>query len=449
MNSPKKVKLEQTRSQEIFRRATDVLVGGVNSPVRAFRAVGGEPIIADHAAGAHLWDADGNEYIDYVCSWGALILGHAHPKVVQAIAHQAARGTSYGMPTELEVELAQRVRNVFPSCEKVRFVSSGTEATMSAVRLARAATGRDLIVKFEGCYHGHSDSFLSEAGSGLATLGIAGCPGVPQVLAELTLNVPYNDVAAVEKVFDLHRDKIGAVIVEPIAANMGLVPPKSGFLQALREITVRHGALLIFDEVISGFRVCHGGAQTLFGITPDLTTLGKIIGGGLPVGAYGGRRDLMDRVAPLGPVYQAGTLSGNPLAMSAGIASLDLLVAPGFYESLEARSKRLGDGIAAAIGETGAVATSARAGSLLTLFFAREPVTDYSAAKKCDTRKFAGFFGGMLDRGILLAPSQFEAMFVSAAHSDADIDRTVAAVRESLAAIAGQYGTALLKKCVT
>ncbi len=382
MNSPRQGKLQRPRSQEIFRRAIDVLVGGVNSPVRAFRAVGGEPIVVDRAAGARMWDADGNECIDYVCSWGALILGHAHPKVVQAITEQARRGTSYGMPTELEVELATRIRKVLPSCEKVRFVSSGTEATMSAVRLARAATNRDLIVKFDGCYHGHSDSFLSEAGSGLATLGIAACPGVPQALAELTLNAPYNDTEAVEKLFDLHRGKIAAVIVEPIAANMGVVPPKPGFLQALREITSRHATLLIFDEVITGFRICYGGAQTLFGIAQDLTTLGKIIGGGLPLAAYGGRRDLMDRDAPLGPVYQAGTLSGNPLAMSAGIASLDLLAAPGFYESLEARAKRLGDGIVAALRDTDAPATAVRAGSLLTLFFSREPVMQITPTQK-------------------------------------------------------------------
>src|SRR5579872_6848490 len=432
MSTVKQVKRERPHSEEIFRRATDVLVGGVNSPVRAFRAVGGGPIVVDRAAGARLWDADGNEYIDYVCSWGALILGHAHPKVVEAIAAQARRGTSYGMPTELEVELASKIRAALPSCEKVRFVSSGTEATMSAVRLARAATGRDLIIKFEGCYHGHSDSFLSEAGSGLATLGIAACPGVPQALAALTLNAPYNDAAAVEKLFDRHRDGIAAVIVEPVAANMGVVPPAPGFMQSLRDLTARHGALLIFDEVITGFRMCYGGAQTVFGIVPDLTTLGKIIGGGLPVAAYGGRRDLMDRVAPLGPVYQAGTLSGNPLAMSAGIASLDLLAAPGFYDSLEARSKRLGDGIAAALAETGAPATAVRAGSLLTLFFSGEPVRDYAGTKKCDTKRFASFFRAMLERGVFLAPSQFEALFVSAEHSDADIDRTITAVRESL-----------------
>ena len=436
MSAPTPFRKEHLTSQEIFRRATDILVGGVNSPVRAFRAVGGDPIVVDHALGAHLWDADGHEYIDYVCSWGALILGHAHPKVVQAIADQARRGTSYGMPTELEVELASRIREALPSCEKVRFVSSGTEATMSAVRLARAATGRDLIIKFEGCYHGHSDSFLSEAGSGLATLGIAACPGVPQALAALTLNAPYNDIEAVEKLFAQNPGEIAAVIVEPVAANMGLVPPAEGFLHGLRDLTTRHGALLIFDEVITGFRVCYGGAQTLFDIAPDLTTLGKVIGGGLPVAAYGGRRDLMDRVAPLGPVYQAGTLSGNPLAMSAGIASLELLAAPGFYDSLDAQAKRLGDGIVVALWETGTPARAARFGSLLTLFFSREPVSDYSGAKKCDTKRFATFFRAMLDRGVFLAPSQFEAAFVSAAHSDADIDRTIAACRESLAATA-------------
>jgi len=433
MSAPKQVKIERSRSEAIFRRATQVLVGGVNSPVRAFRAVGGDPIVVDHAAGARLWDADGNEYVDYVCSWGALILGHAHPKVVEAIATQARRGTSYGMPTELEVELALKIRAALPSCEKVRFVSSGTEATMSAVRLARAATGRDLIIKFEGCYHGHSDSFLSEAGSGLATLGIAACPGVPQALAGLTLNAPYNDAAAVEKLFDRHSNQIAALIVEPIAANMGVVAPAPGFLQQLRDLTTQHGALLIFDEVITGFLVCCGGAQTLFGIVPDLTTLGKIIGGGLPVAAYGGRSDLMDRVAPLGPVYQAGTLSGNPLAMSAGIATLDLLAAPGFYGALDASAKRLGDGIITVLWELGLSATAARAGSLLTLFFSGEHVRDYSVAKKCDTRRFAAFFRAMLERGIFLAPSQFEALFVSAAHTDADIDRTIAAIRESLA----------------
>jgi glutamate-1-semialdehyde 2,1-aminomutase len=435
MSAPTPFRKDRFNSKEIFRRATDVLVGGVNSPVRAFRAVGGDPIVVERARGSRLWDADGNEYIDYVCSWGALILGHAHPKIVQAVAEQASRGTSYGMPTELEVKLASRIRAALPSCEKVRFVSSGTEATMSALRLARAATGRDLIVKFEGCYHGHSDSFLSEAGSGLATLGIAASPGVPQALAALTLNAPYNSVEAVERLFELNPGKIAAVIVEPVAANMGLVLPLEGFLQGLRDLTTRHGALLIFDEVITGFRVCYGGAQTLFDIAPDLTTLGKIIGAGLPVAAYGGRRDLMDLVAPLGPVYQAGTLSGNPLAMSAGIASLDLLSAPGFYDAIDAQAKRLADGIVVALWETGTSATAVRFGSLLTLFFSREQVNDYATAKKCDTERFAAFFQAMLDRGVFLAPSQFEAAFVSAAHSEADIDRTIAACQESLAAI--------------
>jgi glutamate-1-semialdehyde 2,1-aminomutase len=435
MSTPKVIQNSRPLSQKIFQRATEVLVGGVNSPVRAFRAVGGNPIVVDHAGGSRLWDADGNEYIDYVCSWGALILGHAYPTIVAAITEQAHRGTSYGMPTELEVDLATRIRAALPSCEKVRFVSSGTEATMSAVRLARAATERDLIIKFEGCYHGHADSFLSEAGSGLATLGITACPGVPQALAELTLNAPYNDIGAVQKLFHSHANKIAAIIVEPIAANMGLVPPSTGFLTGLREIATRNGALLIFDEVISGFRVCYGGAQSLFGITPDLTTLGKIIGGGLPVAAYGGRRELMDRVAPLGAVYQAGTLSGNPLAMRAGIATLDLLATPGFYDALERLAKRLGDGIEAALCESDVAATPARFGSLLTLFFSAEPVNDYASAKRCDTRQFAAFFRAMLDRGIFLAPSQFEALFVSAAHSEADVDRTVVAVRESLATL--------------
>jgi glutamate-1-semialdehyde 2,1-aminomutase len=437
MSAPKSTKKDRLRSGEIFRRATEVLVGGVNSPVRAFRGVGGDPIVVERARGARLWDADENEYIDYVCSWGALILGHTHPTVTEAIRDQADRGTSYGMPTELEVELATRIRAALPSCEKVRFVSSGTEATMSGLRLARAATRRDLVIKFEGCYHGHADSFLSEAGSGLATLGIAACPGVPQGLAALTLNAPYNDTAAVERLFAQHGDKIAAVIVEPVAANMGVVAPAPGFLLGLRELTTRHGALLIFDEVITGFRVCYGGAQSICGITPDLTTLGKIIGGGLPVGAYGGRRELMDRVAPLGPVYQAGTLSGNPLAMRAGIATLDLLAAPGVYESLEARSRRLEEGIKSALKETAVPGVATRVASLLTIFFSPGPVRNYADAKRSDTGRFAAFFRAMLERGIFLAPSQFEALFVSAAHSDQDVDRTVAACRESLAVTSG------------
>ena len=423
----------QTRSQQIFDRARGVLVGGVNSPVRAFGSVGGTPLIVDRASGAQIWDADGNSYIDYVCSWGALILGHADAAVAAALADQARRGTSYGMTTELEVELATMLRSALPSLERLRFVSSGTEATMSAIRLARAATGRDLIVKFEGCYHGHGDSFLAKAGSGLATLGIAASPGVPQAVAALTLDAPYNDLAAVESIFQAHAGKIAAVIVEPVAANMGVVPPAPGFLEGLRSLTRRHGTLLIFDEVISGFRLCFGGAQTRFGIEPDLTTLGKIIGGGLPAAAYGGRQDLMERVAPLGPVYQAGTLSGNPLAMRAGIETIKRLSVPGFYEALDRKGAQLAADISRALAENGIAGQVARVGSLLTLFFTGDPVRDYADARKSDTRRFAAFFQSMLRRGILLAPSQFEALFVSAAHTEEHIARTVSACRESLA----------------
>ena len=426
---------QPSRSQRAFERARRVLVGGVNSPVRAFGAVGGMPIIVDRAQGAQVWDLDGNAYTDFICSWGALILGHAHPEIAAALADQAARGTSYGMTTELEIELAEIVQNALPSIERIRFVSSGTEATMSAVRLARAATGRNLIVKFEGGYHGHGDSFLARAGSGLATLGIAASPGVPQALAELTLDAPYNDLAAVERLFERHGGDIAAVIVEPIAANMGVVPPADGFLSGLRELTRRHGALLIFDEVITGFRLCFGGAQNLFGIEPDLTTLGKIIGGGLPVAAYGGRRDLMEQVAPVGPVYQAGTLSGNPLAMRAGIETLKRLAVHGFYDSLDRKAKILADAMGQALSDAGIAGLVARAGSLLTLFFTASPVENYAAAKKSDTRRFASFFNEMLRRKILLPPSQFEALFVSAAHTEDDMRRTGAACRESLATI--------------
>jgi glutamate-1-semialdehyde 2,1-aminomutase len=424
---------KRKRSQQIFERAREVLVGGVNSPVRAFGSVGGNPVIVDRAAGSQLWDADGNAYVDYVCSWGALILGHADPDIVAAIADQAQRGTSYGMTCELEVELAAMLRSAIPSLQRVRFVSSGTEATMSAIRLARATTRRDLILKFEGCYHGHADSFLSKAGSGLATLGIAASPGVPQALAELTLNAPYNDLAAVEKIFEAHGSGIAAVIVEPVAANMGVVPPAAGFLEGLRSITRRHGALLIFDEVITGFRLCYGGAQTYFGIEPDLTTLGKIIGGGLPVAAYGGSQGLMEHVAPLGPVYQAGTLSGNPLAMRAGIETLKRLATPGFYEELDRKGAQLAEGAMQALAESGVAGQVPRIGSLLTLFFTGDPVRNYDDARKSDARKFAAFFQAMLRRGVLLAPSQFEAAFVSAAHTEEDLARTAAACREALA----------------
>ena len=425
-----------TTSSDLFARAQKILVGGVNSPVRAFRAVGGEPLIIDRAYGSRLWDADGREYIDYVCSWGALILGHAHPDVVEAVADQARRGTSYGMTSPLEIELGERIARAIPSIERIRFVSSGTEATMSAIRAARAFTKRDLILKFEGGYHGHADSFLSEAGSGLATLGIPSSPGVPQALAALTLNAPYNDAASVERMFAEHSGNIAAVIVEPVAANMGVVPPEPGFLDSLRQVTRRNGALLIFDEVITGFRLTYGGAQKLNGIQPDITVLGKIIGGGLPVAAYGGRHHIMDQIAPLGPVYQAGTLSGNPLAMRAGLATLALLEDSTFYEPLSAHSERLANGLRDALRESGVAGHVNAAGSLITPFFNDDPVRNYRGAKKSDTNRFARFFREMLQRGFLLPPSQFEAIFVSSAHTDEDISRTLAAARDSLRTIA-------------
>jgi len=531
---------------DLLARAQNILVGGVDSPVRAFRAVGGAPLIVDSARGSRVRDTNGKEYIDFICSWGALILGHADPDVVAAIADQAARGTSYGITSPLEIELGERISRAIPSIERIRFVTSGTEAAMSAVRLARAFTGRDLIVKFEGGYHGHADSFLVDAGSGLATLGISSSPGVPAALAQLTLNAPYNDAAAVEQIFQKYPGKIAAVIVEPVAANMGVVPPVEGFLESLRAISARDGALLIFDEVITGFRLWYGGAQNIFGIKPDLTLLGKIIGGGLPVAAYGGRRDVMDMVAPLGPVYQAGTLAGNPLAMRAGIATLTKLEAPGFYAELARKSTRLADGLRAALKDAGVPGEVNAVGSLLTLFFSParndeygkylfrgsepghldkifeeqmrnqsggdaglrgpDPPTtgrntaaasaarkthagqdrasrkdtdvirersylhsaadfdttisngnfktgelpdhvfpdnsnnslnlhDYSAAKQSNTARFAAFFQEMLSRGILLAPSQFEALFVCSAHSDADIHRVLFAASEALRSI--------------
>jgi len=428
-----RIQKNKSRTKDILRRAEESLVGGVNSPVRAFKSVGGAPLIVERASGAHLWDADGREYIDFIGSWGALILGHANPAIVAAIQEQAGRGTSYGMTTELEVELAERIECAIPSIEKIRFVSSGTEATMSAVRLARGFTKRDFILKFEGCYHGHADSFLSEAGSGLATLGIASSPGVPEAIAALTLNARYNDLAAVEKLFAAHLNKIAAVIVEPVAANMGVVPPEPGFLEGLREITRRAGTLLIFDEVITGFRLCYGGAQSLYKIEPDLTTLGKIIGGGLPVAAYGGRAEIMNHIAPLGLVYQAGTLSGNPLAMRAGIEVLKKLEKPKFYLNLNSKAERFTDRLRAAVRDHVIRGFAPEAhvnavGSLATLFFAGEPVRNYADAKKSDTGRFAAFFRAMLKQGILLAPSQFEALFISAAHTEADLDVTLSAV---------------------
>jgi glutamate-1-semialdehyde 2,1-aminomutase len=423
------------RSREIWRRASEVLIGGVNSPVRAFRAVGGEPIIVERASGARLWDADGNEYLDYISSWGAMILGHAHPNVTAALREQAERGSSYGVTNELEVRLAEQIRAALPSMERIRFVSSGTEAAMSALRLARGFTGRDLVVKFQGGYHGHADSFLSEAGSGLATFGIASSAGVPEAFAALTLNAPYNNPAAVKEIFAKRGKEIAAVFVEPVAANMGVVPPEPGFLQTLRDLTAEHGSLLVFDEVITGFRIAWGGAQNAFGIRPDLTVLGKIIGGGMPVAGYGGRAEVMKKVSPEGPVYQAGTLSGNPLAMRAGLATLAELRRPGLYDELDAKAKCLAEGLAAAAKEAGVPVQINRAGSLLTLFFTESPVSDYASAKRSDAERFANFFRQMFERGILLPPSQFEALFASAAHTDADIDRTIAAARESFSGL--------------
>ncbi len=431
-------KFERRRSREIFEKAEKVLVGGVNSPVRAFRSVGGEPLIIERGSGQHLYDADGNELLDYVCSWGAMLLGHAHPAVSSAIADQAQKGTSFGVTTELEVELATLITQAIPFLEKIRFVSSGTEATMSAVRLARGVTKRDFIVKFAGCYHGHADSFLSQAGSGLATLGIAECPGVPQALAELTLNVPYNDLIAVEQVFAKYKDKIACIIVEPVAANMGVVLPHEGFLKGLREITRRNGALLIMDEVITGFRLQNGSAQDVLGVRGDLTTMGKIIGGGVPVAAYGGSAELMNNVAPLGPVYQAGTLAGNPLAMRAGIATLKELGRPGRYEGIHALNKKLSAGLRMALSEAGVQAQINSIGSLSTMFFTEKTVTNYDEAKTSNTKLYGAFFREMLNRGIFLAPSQFEAAFVSASHTDADIDRTIVAAKESLRAVSSQ-----------
>jgi glutamate-1-semialdehyde 2,1-aminomutase len=439
MNATKTtLRRDRRRSHEIFARAEKLLVGGVNSPVRAFRSVGGEPLIIERGQGQHLYDADGNELLDYVCSWGAMLLGHAHPAVTSAIAEQAQRGTSFGVTTELEVELAALITRAIPFLEKIRFVSSGTEATMSAVRLARGITKRDFIVKFEGCYHGHADSFLSQSGSGLATLGIAECPGVPEALARLTLNVPYNDLGAVERAFEQHKNEIAAVIVEPIAANMGVVPPDSGFLKGLREFTRKNGALLIVDEVITGFRLRNGAVQELLGVQSDLTILGKIIGGGLPVAAYGGPAQLMDHVAPLGPVYQAGTLAGNPLAMAAGIATLKQLGTPGLYEGIQKNAEKLAEGMRKAAADARVSAQVNAMGSLSTVFFADEPVRDYVGAKRADTKRYARLFREMLDRGIFLAPSQFEAAFVSAAHTPQDIERTITAARESLQAVAAK-----------
>jgi glutamate-1-semialdehyde 2,1-aminomutase len=426
------VRPETTNSRRYLERAARVIPGGVNSPVRAFQAVGGEPLFIERAEGARLWDVDGNSYIDYVGSWGPLILGHAHPQVVRAIAEAASRGSSYGAPTPAEVELAEMIASALPSIEMVRFVSSGTEATMSAIRLARAFTGRDRIVKFDGCYHGHADMLLAKAGSGVATLGLPDSAGVPHATVETTLIAPYNDAGAVQQLFARYPREIAAVIVEPIAGNMGVVPPAPGFLESLRQLSSQHGALLIFDEVITGFRVHWGGAQTLYGIAPDLTCLGKIIGGGLPVGAYGGRRDIMTMVAPLGPVYQAGTLSGNPVAMAAGLATLGVLRDSQPYARLEVRAAALCEGLLEVTHRAGIAATINRVGSMFTIFFTGTEVSDYASARGCDAAQFARYFRRMLAEGIYLAPSQFEAGFLSIAHTDQDLERTIAAARSSL-----------------
>ena len=420
------------RSAELWQRARELLPGGVSSPVRAFAAVGGTPRFIDRAKGPYVTDVDGVRYVDYVMAWGPLILGHAHPAVVEAVQRQVERGTAYGAPTEVELALAEAITAAIPSMERVRFVNSGTEATMSALRLARAYTGRDKVVKFAGCYHGHADSLLVEAGSGVLTLGLPGSPGVTRGAAQDTWVLPYNDTAAVEELFARHGEHIAAVIVEPIAGNMGVVPPEPGFLPALRRLTREAGALLIFDEVITGFRVGPGGAQGLLGITPDLTCLGKVIGGGLPVGAYGGRADIMERVAPAGPVYQAGTLSGNPLAMAAGLATLEVLSQPGTYERLERQAARLAEGLEAEARAQDVPYCLQRVGSMWTGFFHPGPLRNLAEVRQADASFYARYFHGMLREGVYLPPSAFEAAFVSLAHTDQDIDFTVEAHARAL-----------------
>ena len=428
---------ERKNSQELFAEAQHYLPGGVDSPVRAFKAVGGTPPFIARGQGSRIYDADGNEFIDFVGSWGPLILGHCYPEIVDALKLAVERGTSYGAPTELEITLAKIVSTAIPSIEMVRFVNSGTEATMTALRLARAFTGRDKIVKFAGCYHGHADGLLTKGGSGLATLGIPDSPGVPSSYAQNTLVAPYNNAEAIEQLFHHYPEQIAAVIVEPIAANMGVVPPQQGFLTSLREVTNEFGALLIFDEVITGFRVAYGGAQALYNITPDLTCLGKIIGGGLPVGAYGGRREIMAMMAPVGPVYQAGTLAGNPLAMTAGIETIKALNQPGVYDQLATKASTLEEGIARAASEAGISLRISRVASLLTVFFTPDAVVDYESAKRADTALFGKFFQQLLSAGIYWPPSQFEAAFVSLAHSDEDIQFTIGAINKSLSSLQG------------
>ena len=421
---------KQTESARLYARALELMPGGVNSPVRAFRGVGGTPLFIQSAAGPFIIDVDERRFIDYVGSWGPMILGHADDEIVDAIASVATRGTSFGAPNELEIELAEEIVEAVPSIEMVRMVNSGTEATMSAIRLARGVTGRDKLIKFEGCYHGHADSLLVKAGSGVATLGLPDSPGVPASLAQHTITVPFNDADAVDNVFSAHDD-IAAVIVEPVAGNMGVVPPHENFLSRLRQITQQHAALLIFDEVMTGFRVARGGAQERYGVMPDISCLGKIIGGGLPVGAYGGSRDVMSNIAPAGSIYQAGTLSGNPLAMVAGLLTLRRLKQPSFYESLEKRSAKLCEGLSQAAEDSGITAVINRVGSMWTSFFTGQPVTNWTTANTSDRNSYGRFFHAMLDHGVYLAPSQFEAAFVSIAHTDEVIEQTVDAAKKA------------------
>ena len=427
--------MKTDRSAALFQDSQKVIPGGVNSPVRACKAVGIEPRFIQRAEGCRLFDADGNAYIDYVGSWGPMILGHRHPAVIQAITEVLGQGISFGAPTELELALANQVVEAVASVEMVRMVNSGTEATMSAIRLARGVTGRDLIIKFDGCYHGHADTLLVDAGSGVATLNIPGSPGVPASVVQHTLSLPYNDSEAVRALMADKGAAVAAIIVEPVAGNMGMVPPGPGFLETLRELTRQYGSLLIFDEVMCGFRVAYGGAQSLYGIRPDLTCFGKIIGGGMPVGAYGGRKDVMTQIAPEGSVYQAGTLSGNPLAMAAGLATLEQLRQPGVYETLEDRSRRLAEGLAAAARRHAVPVSFNRVGSMLGMFFSAQPVTDFAAAKRSDLEAFARYYRSMLEGGVYLAPSQFEAGFVSLAHDEAAIDQTIAAADAALAGL--------------
>jgi len=416
-------------NHELFQRALPLLPGGVNSPVRAFKSVGGEPFFTDRADGAYLWDVEGKRYIDYVGSWGPMIAGHNHPRVREAVEHAARAGLSFGTPCPAEVTMAETIARLVPSMQMLRMVNSGTEATMAAIRVARGYTGRDKIVKFEGCYHGHGDAFLVKAGSGALTFGVPTSPGVPKVLADLTLTLPYNDRDAARELFAQVGGEIAGVIIEPIAGNMNCIPPRAGFLQGLRDLCTQHGAVLIFDEVMTGFRVARGGAQQLYGIAPDLSTFGKVIGGGMPVGAYGGRREIMEKVAPSGPIYQAGTLSGNPVAMAAGLAMLELIQAPGFYADLENKTQLLADGLLAAASEAGVPFSVNRVCGMFGLFFTSEKVETYTQATQCDVAMFNRFFHAMLKRGVYLAPSAFEAGFMSTAHSDRDIAETLDAAR--------------------